>query len=660
MPRTIKLAVALLLACGLDMSAADAQERGARPPTQAAPAADTRQTSKAPRGAKARARSERARSEKRRAVALLLDVGSNAREIEALYQRASILASCADALWEADQQSARSLFSRAWETATESDDAELKEEQTDGRYGDLPERFTRARDLALTTVARRDARMAETFLRSLVEWLGRQESSARGAFDDSEAAASRNIGPLNEFTQSGQRLLLAFSLLDEETYKSAVAVAEPALAEGVSGILVEFLLRLREQNADVADGLFLRLLERTRTDARSDANDVLLLSSYVLTPRLLAVVDRRGSIQFRTLDAPSADGAAEASASSRRARAAFFDAAVAILLRPAQAGTTPTGGDTVALYFAAGRLLPFFEREAPQLASALRTRLSSLAAEIEAARRDSLDSQMKLQRLTPENTDDPLRKWLDMADATRDNPKLRDSVRLSAATEAAKRKLWDRARRLADEIENEESRQAARFIIGARQITSLSEAFADGNDDDFEKAASFARQVELSPVVSPALRAYGLAEAAELAARRGKRARAIALLDEAFSFAQQAENRTSPRAAATLMVAITAARVDSPRVWETLVMAVAALNEGKEFPGNFVQFGFDGVKYFPGEQEALHDAFRSFTVEELFDEVARKDLERAVAEARNLKNSFSRALALVAAARAAIEKGSGA
>lgn len=584
---------------------------------------------------------------------MLLEVAGDAREIEDLYGRASILTSCADALWEADQQSARTLFRRAWETATESDDAELKEEQTNGRYGDLPERFTRARDNALTLAGSRDPRMAETFLRALTLWLESHESSARDLPEDMRDSASHRLGPLNESTPNGQRLSLAFSLLTEDSYKSAVALAEPALADGVSGFFVEFLLHLRELNADEADRLYLRLLKRTRGDARSDANDILLLSTYVLTPRLLAVVDRQGSVRFRTLGAPGET--ADALAPQPRTRAAFFDTAASILLRPAQPAEANAGGDSVATYFTAGRLLPFFEREAPQHAAALHARLNSLAVEIEVARRNALDSQMKAQSLSPENPDDPLRPWLEKIG--RSDPSVRDEARISAVRDASKRKLWDRARRLADEIEDEGKRREARFVIAARQVASLHEAFAEGDADDFEKAALFVRNAELT---TP-LRAYGFAQAAEIAARRGKRARAAALLDEAFGQTLQTENGTSLRDAAAMMAATVAARIDSPRAPEMLSAAVVALNEDAEFSGETIWFNLETrVKFSPGEPEALNDALQSFTVEEMFDAAALRDFDRAVAEARHLKNGSARALALVASARAALEKGSGA
>ena len=641
-PRNVRLALALLVVCAACSRDASAQARASTAPAQGKTSAQAKGASRTARGA------EKVR---RKAVAALLEVAADAKSVEDLFQRASVLLLSADALWETDEQAARSVFARAWKTAAESDEADLKDEQENGRYGDLPERFTRARDLVLAAAARRDTRMAEPWLSSLADWLSRQESSARGE-DAPGHEASRDAGQLNEFTRDGQRLGLAYSLLDAEEYDAAVRVATPGLKNGVSGPLVEFLLALREGAPEEAERLYLQLLASVRAAPNSDANDVLLLSSYALTPRLLAVVNRDGSLQFRTVGgAPEATEPAAVSAASARARAAFFETAAAVLLRPTLPAATG-GGDAAALYFAAGRLLPFFESEAPRHAPALHARLAELAAALDASRRAALDSQMKTRNLLPENPTDPLGSMLDTMERLGD-PALRDAVRLQAVEKAAKKKLWERARRLAEEIEDQEKRRAARALIDMYTVAWVRETFTGEDEDDHERVAALVRAAE----VSPALRAYGFARAAELAARRGVRVRAEALLGEALSYASQTEPGTSPRDAAAMAAATVAARAGSPRAWEALTAAVVALNEDEEFDGDIIWFNLEQrVAFAHGEADALNEAFRPFNVTDMFDAAARSGFDRAIAEARNLKSVSARARALVAAARAALEQ----
>jgi hypothetical protein len=659
-PRKLIHALAAALACAACATPAHAQPRdktAAQAGQEARPARESKAPdAKAPGGKSrdAKARDERARAQKlrRKAVALLLEVEGGAKEIEDTYRRASVLAACADALWEADEPAARPAFARAWEAAVESDDAELKDEQENGRYGDSPERFTRARDLVLAAAARRDTRMTEAWLGALAEWLSGHESRAR---DESAPGreAGRDAGGPDEFTRDGQRLALASSLADEEDYEAAARVAAPAVKGGASGPLVEFLLGLRAGAPDEADRLYLQLLAAVRADPNADANDVLLLSSYALTPRLLAVVNKDGSIQFRPLGgAPVAAEPTNTTEPSARAREAFFDAAAAVLLRPARPGAA-SAGDAAAAYFAAGRLLRDFEAEAPRHAPALRARLAELAGAVDVARRAALDSQMTTRSLSPSNPSDPLAGLIDTARKAGD-PSLRDDARLQAVREAARRRLWERARGQAEEIEDQEKRREARAVIDAFQVASAADAFGD-KEDGFERLAALARAAD----VTPALRSYGLARAAELAAGRGKRERSEALLSEALALASEAAADASARESAGSVAAATiAARIGSPRAWEALSAAVVALNEDAVADGDEVRFRPEArPDYSPGEADTLNELTGRFGVSGMFGAAARGGFDRAVAEARNLRRAPARALALVAAARAALEGG---
>ncbi|MBV8858687.1 MAG: hypothetical protein JOZ02_17270 [Acidobacteria bacterium] len=619
-PRNVRLALALLLACAPCARGAFAQKRTAAPPP-----------SKAAREA------ERSR---RKAVAVLLEVAAGAKALEDASQRASVLTLAASALWGADEQAARSTFARAWEAAVESDEAEFKKEQEGGRDGDLPERFTGMREAVLAAAAQHDPRMADAWLGALAEWLARRRGEEAAA---EEGGGGADIGPADEFTRDGQRLSLASTLADEGSYAEAARVAAPTIQGGVSGALVEFLLRLRMGAPEEADRLYLQLLASARARPDSTANDVLILSSYVLTPRLLAAVNADGSVGFRPIaDAPAAQ-------TSARTREVFFDSAAAILLRASP--DSQAAGDTSALYFAIGRLLPYFEREGPRHAAALQAKLSSLAAQLGLERRAGLDSKMGTRDLSPQNPADPLRRLLEQADGAGD-PKLRDEARLKVVVEAARKSLWERARRAAEEIADPETQHAARAAIDAFQVATARTAF-NGDEGDLEKMEALARGAD----VPPALRAYGFVLAADLAARRGAHESAAALLEEAFAQAAQTERGTFARDAAALLTASAAARLDSPRAWDALAAAVAALNEDEKFDGAPIQFGLETrTEFGPGVADALDYALGQFDLEELFDAAAQKNFDRATAEARNLKSPAARAQALIWAARAELVK----
>lgn len=646
-PRRVRLAFALLLACAACTPDAPAQTRAASATAQGKTPA---QGGKAPAQSKAARAAERSR---RKAVALLLEVADGAKTIEDGFRRADVLTLCADTLWEADERAARTVFARAWETAVEADEAEFKDEQENGRYGDLPERFTRAREMVLAAAARRDARMSERWLGSLADWLSRQKGSARDQEAPGDAAGGGpDLGPLNEFTRDGQRLALASTLLDDGAYADAARVAAPAIRNGVTGALVEFLLNLREGSPEEADRLYLQLLAAARARKDATANDVLLLSSYALTPRLLAAVNPDGSVSFRPLgsaqDAPPASAPRQSSA---QVRPVFYDTAAAVLLlRPPQ--DSVPGHTPQAVYFAIIRLLPFFQREALRHVDALQARAVAMGTQLGIEGRAPYDTQAGTLSLSPDNPTDPLRERLAAA-ADAGDPKLRDAARLGAVEEAAKRRLWDRARAVTEEIEDQETRRDARALADAYKVAWVREAF-ESDDDGFERAAALSRAAE----VGPALRAYGLAQAALMAARVGRRGRAAELLEEAFGQASQAEAGSYARDAALMMTVSAAARLESPRAWDALSAAVAVLNEDDRFDGGTIWFNQETrARLGPGEAGALNTALQEFDLRETFEEAARQNFERAAAAARDLKNSSARALALVAAARAELEKG---
>jgi hypothetical protein len=638
--RTNALLLTLTLAC------AGAAQASAPPQAKSQPTA--RQPEKAAaKTAKVRADAARSRRERQAAIAILLEVERDAASLEDGDDSARVLASCADALWDADEGQARAMFHRVWEAAVESDEADLKEAK-EGGYSDEPGWFTQAREAVIKFAVRRDARMAEDWARSLDGWFRRNDGTAREDAGVAGADARLDGGTYYDFTRDGRLLALASSLAGEGEYATAARVAAPAARGGVTGPLIEFLLNLRARAPEEADRLYLGLLASARANPSADANDVLMLSAYALTPRLLAFVSDDGSLRFR---AHGAAGDMRALEAGDAARTAFYNAAASILLRPAPA----TESAAAPLYFALGRLLPFFERDAPAHAPALRERMSAVAAGLEAKRRASLDSGMATHSLAPQNPPDPLAPLLENIDRL-DAAGVGDGARSRAVSVAAQRGLWERAKRLAGEIKDDEMRAAALSLIGLRQVAWLPKTYAEAEGEDFEEAAEFARQVELPRALAPALRAYALAQAAELATRRGRGDIAYALLDEAIAHAQQAETGTGLRTAAALAVATFAARLASARAWETLAAAVSSVNADEKFSGNGVEF--EAVSYGVGESEALAEMFKPFTVERLFGEAGASDLRRAAAEARNLEDGHARAYALVAVARATLRKGS--
>ncbi len=589
--------------------------------------------------------SDRARRTK--AVDLIVETADAARTIKDLFYRARVQTLAADALWPHDEARARLIFRNAWEAATAYDKAEQEaEERESGVPSTLP--MTEARDAVLAKAAARDSKLAEIFLRDLLP-----EKNDEKKADENQSQAQRHT-PWREVSEAGtRRLALAYQLLNQNEPARAAEIASPVISEGESGALMAFITRLRESDNHIGETFYLRLLDRIKMDREADTNTALLLSSQIVSPWLLVVVDDRGSLQFRSLDStlPRAT-LASLQPLSQPVRTAFYNIAANILLRPlvprAGANATP---ESSALYLAIGRLLPYFEREATQFVSGLRMRSSTLANDIEAGRRENLNAQFELTSLTPERPGDPLRSQLDQLGRARDAQD-RDRIALGIVKKAAGRRLWDRAKRAASEIEDINARHAALSYIAVCQIADLLRAYAEDKEDDFESMAKFARHADVPPLAS----AWGLAQAAIIAARKGDKLHTAALLDEAQTYAARTPAGTWPRVAAYIVIARMAARCsDLKRVWELASEIARAANALEDFSGDEAS-----IDIAADESKAQTDVevFEPLSVEDdvfrldgFFATIAQLDYEKALTAARSLGKETPRAFAMLSIAK---------
>ncbi|HYY56707.1 MAG TPA: hypothetical protein VE842_05200, partial [Pyrinomonadaceae bacterium] len=574
-----------------------------------------------------------------------------ARTFDDLFYRARIQMLAADALWDSDKERARLIFRRAWEAAAASDKAEQEElaRESGAVSGATGPFVTEARDEVLLKAAARDPLLAEAFLKDFLK----EKTSEKSASQSQPQA----LTPWRELSAiDAERLGFALDLLERGESNSAAQMAAPLAGRGASADMVAFIIRLREQNAAAADRLYGLLLAQARRDASADANSVLLLSSPIISPELLVVVDERGSLQFRPLP-PDDEQTVKAPPVAVGLRNTFYRTAAEILLRPVAmraAGAQQTQ-QPLALYVALGRLLPFFEREAAEFAPELRARANALAGEMEQGRRDMLASHFDLERVTPERAGDPLRAPFEQLGRA-DSETARDRLRLGIVRAAARKRLWDRARRTADEIENAASRRAALTFIAVSQVADLARTYSDAEENDYESIVKFLQGADIPALAS----VWGYAEAANVAARRKDSRAALGLLDEAERFAARVDARTRQRVAAYAIVTGVAARLDPQRAWMLLYEVVKAANALEDFAGDDVSLDITAAENStadaPDNFSVTGEAFR---LDLIFATMARLDWTKALSDARALEGRVPQALAFIAIARAALDKKQG-
>jgi hypothetical protein len=624
---------AVLLACAAAPGAHAQKVEGPTPPRRAA--AESKQA--------ARKRSENARksADIKKAVAALLETAEAARAFDDLYYKVKIQAEAADLLWPFDEQSARAILARAWEAATAPGVVPAFRQEGESDDDAIDTALT-ARRIVIARAAKHDARLAESYMKGLMQGLEGSGGDGQGASAEDRTSRPRDVWR-QPSADAVQRLQTAYALAAQGEYKSAAAIVAPVVNEGVSTDLLDLIVSIRAHAPREGDALYLALLERTRADPEANANDVLLLSQPIVSPDLRIFISADGSAHAGQRISDDEAVSRAFSASAAEARRAFFATAAAVLLRPSPAPADGASPDS-ATYFAVGRLLPFFEREAPQYVPQLNARMSGLGAGMEASRRESLSANMGTLSLAPKNPPDPLGPHLD--ELARD-PRDRDRVLLGAVAYAARRMLWERARTLAARIEDAGAEREARRIITLYQVMNVAHSY-DEEADGFERAADFVRGAD----VPPEFRAAGLAQAAELTARVGGQARAAALLDEAVLFANQAAKEDGRRLTALALVAQSAARINSARTWDVLAALARGANESEDPLA--VNLWFEVSYSYPNGGDMLTIPEESLDLEDIFATAARLDFGRTLAGVRTLQDEVTRASATVAAARAAL------
>lgn len=651
------LLLALLAACAPHEHAA--QERRAT------------QTKAKQSPAPARDPKERERRGRRQAAAALNEAVASSPEVKDARKRVLLLARAAEALWTFDEQAARSLFARAWEAAAAYDAEESAAakkrfvEQTAAQglpdiSDGLPEYHTRvtyARRAVLEAVSRRDARLTERYLAEFRDAIERG-TDGDGARSDDERAPDEGGGFShsvldNERLGVGERMRLDLSqaLAEAGDYRQAAEVAAGGVANGVSAALVKFLLGLRRDAPAEADAIYRRLLARTAADPRAGPNDVLLLSTYALTPTLFTTVSPNGWVSLTPLDDGGEDGGT-AQPAQRAVRQGFFNTAAAVLLRAGAkgaGGTQEARGRATTLFFTTARLLPFFDREAPQLAPQLHALQQSAAAELDAASRDSLSRTAGRQSLNPQNPRDPLEDELEDA-KTEPLAAARDAARRGALRRALRLRLWARAREVIAGMEDTDLRADSLSLLAVCQVADVGEAFG-GDEEGDERAAQFVEQADVPPLT----RAFGYAQAALLASKRKRQARASELLDRARAFAEQTDAGREARFVALLVVATAAEQADPAGAWALLPALVRAANEAGDAPADELAGGFRLPKLEGAEYVGMADQLVDYRLDDLFAALARRDSARALREARLLADATTRSLVTVSAARARLE-----
>lgn len=609
----------------------------------------------------------------------LREAGDAASLLTEHHQQAQSLAAIAEVMCKHDEPTAHSLFARAWSAATTADrddsDATQNLAQISADAATIPS--SEARDSVLVSVARCDDELAQKFLRARENEIAgvtasTQTSESPSSFESrSSSTASSRKSPWGELSPAAyHRLALARTLLEEGETRAIPTLLAPLFRESVTAATIEFLIHLRRRDANIGDKLFAMLLRSAPTDG-ADANSVLLAGAYLISPAMLTVIDTNGGLQSRLIQTPpaaSSDAQVSAVPFTPDARRAFADFAARVLLQ-AQIEINSPAGERVALLFALDRTLPFFARENLTATPGLRARRDALAAAIDHTRREQLANAAETIPARAARQDDPLRSLRGQIRTLPEGSE-RDAARAKLAHIATRRRRWADARLAAAAITDLEIRSRVETSIRKAQIARLVDSYADATQDDFRRAARFVEESDVPPL----WKAWGYAQAAQLAFRRNAKQETRTLLDEAVMRARATADRSQEQIAALLIVTTAASEIEPHRTPELLAKLVRVVNASKDFDGEFhlMNSTLNEINDSPrlGDANNNSDAesedddsntdaspFDFYTLERLFARIAQKDFPLAIAEARNIERTLPRTLAITGVARTTLASG---
>ena len=494
------------------------------------------------------------------AIAVIRSLVDKAERFQDLRLRAATQAKAADAIWEVDQEWARRLFQKAWETAetVDQEDTQKSDEArrtaVANRGGGLimlpPQASMRSEVLQLAT--RHDPKLGDSFLKKLEEP------------KDDNPATSRNtdtgfFDPTEPKLAIAKRLEVALKLINAGDLKQAVAFAAPALSYTTSQGII-FLCTLRQQDAETANRMYSQLLTFAQTDPSADATTVSLLSSYVFTPTLLVTATRRGrvsnqfsesNIQFEL---------------QPELRSTFFRVAAGILLRPVpQSADDHTSAGRAGTYFTIARLLPLFQQYAPNYVSALNSQLTLLATDTPESYRNGQEGMLRLGLQTDDTRSDSIDAILDRLSDTAGNTE-RDTLYVQGIRAGAQ-KGDPRIRELADKIEDQKLRDTARAFADLAVIKVM----VDRKHP--QQALDILRDGRLSPMH----RVWAITKIS-LLLERSDPVRAAELLEETTEPLASISSEDPQRVYALTCLANAFLKLNHLRSWALLQEATQAVN----------------------------------------------------------------------------------
>ena len=519
--------------------------------------------------------------------------------LEPLEERVRLLTAIADALWERDETFARQTLRQAFDAI--SDQQRIEDSK----------RATPLLRQIISIAAKHDPKLAREFLDG---WSGKSGDDSKARLNQ-QGSSERSELLLISALQAFQKDKLAGASLFRESVRQYVLPRH-----------YYFLAELREKSPDEADHLFTDAIEVLSLRPLHEANEAMILASYLFSPQPRIVYTLVGQY-----NAANVNGNLSAPPKNESLARRFLFFAFNKL-------TTSQDIPAPVIYFALKNLLPQFQALTPDLATEVQARLSSLLPDVpraEAELQDRLRRESERQSLEGEELWEERAQRADkIADARRRDLEYFTIIQAHLLA----KKDFVAARRLADKISDPTLR---RRVTDYLNFWEIREKLKRNDELILEDDA-------IDKIEEPILKTILFCELAKVASRRNDLARASETLDRAISESSRVQD-AQDRVQSKIIIAQTWMLLDANRGFEEAKTAIQEINKMEEFKIDRSAITFKiSVHDLMNELYVSDDSASLFS---LLDRMSEADYFRTLELCGSLQNKLLRSWATWAAIR---------
>jgi len=589
-------------------------------PPAAQKAKPAEEKSKEDKESEKKAAEEAASVLQQRGIEIIRGAAQEAVSLDDRRSAARVQANAADVLWPRDEDNAREIFQKAFDSAV----AHYRETKDDNREQVGERAWTGRPDIRLEVIrlaSRRDSAFAQKFTDQYVEEKRRELQERATQTRDGKRDGNDVFFGKEDVIASG--LLDAAAPLLATDQKTAVELARRAFSTGVPQSGPSFLYQLGGKDRAAADSLFLTALDQISRNPAGMPGQWLLLAAYPFGETVVYVSDGTG-MNSSSFGPPAANATVDPQIAGRYLASVAGMLARATQINPAQ---SPELGSRIGTAFFAARLLePKVVRYEPALLESWRELAQQLSVLTDQKLRDGVDRNVqgidqRSKPSTPTDEENRLKGLLDRAEQTSDFGQ-RDELYRQAAF-ALQRSDPARALSIADKISDLDLRKKTRSWICFQAASS---ALGQKQWDDARRYAMDVTETDQ--------RAYLFFRIAEGVLKNGDRLRAVELLDEAAQRAASADN-TAGKLRAQLGIANLYANFDPGRGFEIAADAVKTANRVPSY--NPDQARLTRVFSSRGSTSISTEDVEGFDLGKTLANLARADFDRALALAQSLE-----------------------